>query len=261
MGLGLPLVVKVLVMLFLVDFAVRGMLYHSHGHLFVFQNVFALILDSLGFAERSAPIANITYAFPTTDHVVNYDWHPARSWRIKLHVLTTLAWLCGAGNLFGPASLRNRYPAVHRWSGRFFGAVGLPGVLIGALLGSTDQYGLVAQLGFVGMGLNTATWIVFAWVHAWRGHYTLHALFAKMAFWSGFSSSVIYRLLLVLVPIATRDPDMMNFDLPRSAAVWQTVYVTGAWATWVVPLLIFAVVLALRANDADRTVAKKGKLA
>lgn len=143
-----------------------------------------------------------------------------------LHVL-----LLPVALIIGPlqlsAQLRQRRPQLHRFLGRCYVSAVLVGVPAGVYLGLFSGEGIVATMGYFGMGFSALVCTVLAWHAAQTRDFVSHRAFMIRSYFVLFSSAIGLRLLLLLV-VPRLGPMPQGFHEP---------YVICVFLTWSLGLL------------------------
>ena len=184
-----------------------------------------IVLGTDGALDHVARTVSAIY--PTVDGIValpliEHDriLFRARPVATYLHViLAPLALAIGLLQLW--PTLRARHPAVHRWTGRLFTVAVAVSVPAGMAL-SVDEYGgRVATFGFFGMGVTTLVCLTMGILAILRRDRARHREWMIRTYAVLWSSSVGFRLLIILViPLIAETPLPGGFREPYLAFIY-----------------------------------------
>lgn len=200
----------------------------------VIMGLDALLYAILGIDGALATLARL---FGLTYPVVNgrvamplLSWVPGI---FHAHVLATYlhVLLLPVALLIGPlqlsARLRQRRPQLHRLLGRCYAGAVFVGVPAGVYLGIFSGEGIVATMGYFGMGLSALVCTVLAWHAAQTRDFVSHRAFMIRSYVVLFTSAIGLRLLLLLL-VPRLGPMPQGFHEP---------YVICVFLTWSLGLL------------------------
>lgn len=182
--------------------------------------------------ELTYPIVDGRAALP------QLEWAPrvfrAHAAATYLHVLVSPIALA-IGPLQLVPWLRKRGSALHRSLGKLYVAAVLIGIPAGVYLGAYEAEGIVATMGFVGMGVTTVVCTLLAYVAARAGDFESHRAFMLRSYLVMFFGNVVLRLAILLV-------------IPRVApmpAGYREPYLVCVFLSWPLGLLVADVYLYL----------------
>jgi uncharacterized membrane protein len=211
------MVVRALVLAIALAMGIDGLLYAIlgiRGAIATIGRLFALTYPIVD-GRAAMPMLGWAPAVFSTHRVATY-----------VHVLLTpIALILGPLQLW--SDLRTRRPELHRLLGRLYVVAVLVGVPAGVYLGLYEGEGVVATMGFLGMGLTTVTCTALAWHAARSSDFTSHRAFMVRSYTVLFSGNVLVRLSVLLL-------------LPRLApmpAGFHDPYVICVYLTWSLGLL------------------------
>ena len=203
------------------------------GRTLVLAMAVVMAIDGLLYAVLGidGAIATIGRVFALTYPVVGgravlplLAWAPgvfhAHAVATYTHVLLSpLALVTGPLQLW--PGLRQRQPRLHRWVGRLYVfAIGV-GIPAGVYLGAYEGEGVVATMGFFGMGLTTITCTLLAWHAARARDFVSHRAFMLRSYVVLFTSNVGVRLLVLLL-LPHLAPMPQGFREPYLVCVYLT---------------------------------------
>ncbi|MCZ4279478.1 DUF2306 domain-containing protein [Kiloniella laminariae] len=138
------------------------------------------------------------------------------------HVLGSLiALLIGPWQFVG--SLRNRWPGLHRWSGRIYMMAVLLGGVGGFIVAWTTLAGPVAVAGFATLALIWLYVTGKGYQTVWAGRYAEHRRWMIRSF-ALTAAAITLRLGLPIAPA-------LGYD-------FMTGYIIQSWAAWVINLVV-----------------------
>ncbi|MFG2825334.1 DUF2306 domain-containing protein [Kitasatospora sp. NPDC048365] len=137
--------------------------------------------------------------------------------------------------------LRARRPLLHRLTGRLYALCAVATAVGGLLLAPSGLYPPLAPLGFAVLAVLVLVTTVAAVVTARRRDLVRHRVWATRSYALIFTG-VTFRLWLVLLGAA---------GLP-----FGPVYVTGAWASWLIDLVVAERLIATFRRDKGRIAAR-----
>ncbi|MEV0387175.1 DUF2306 domain-containing protein [Nonomuraea sp. NPDC050643] len=127
--------------------------------------------------------------------------------------------------------LRRRLPVVHRVTGRVYLTGAVAAGIGGLLLAPTSYTGVVAALGFGALAVLMLLTSVAAFVTIRRRQVNRHRTWITRSYALIFTA-VTFRMWLVFVPMA--------------GVSFEDAYMSGAWVSWVVNLLVAELVIRSR---------------
>lgn len=157
-------------------------------------------------------------------------------------LLASLVTLCGIIQLV-PA-IRVRWPRVHRWSGRFFLAVGVFMALSGVWL-SVARGTYLSVISAVAILINGVLIVVFAglaWRYALKRRFTEHRQWAMRTFMV-ISGVWFLRIGLMGWVVVNRGPLGMTEDMSGPADIVMT------FGSYLIPLAVLELYLAAQRTD------------
>ncbi len=155
---------------------------------------------------------------------------PNRYWLLAHFIGGSIALLCGVTQFW--AGLRQRYPAVHRWTGRLYLAGGSVAALAAIYMSFNSAVGWMFGVAGFAMAIAWIATSAMAYISIRRKQIQAHREWMTRSYVVTFGF-VVFRVLAV-------SPLFAGLGSPRDRLT------AFLWLCWVVPLLITEVVLQWR---------------
>ncbi len=145
-------------------------------------------------------------------------------WGLRVHITASgFAMITGAFQFFKP--LRQKAPAVHRWTGRIYILACTVGGLAGGTIALSSTAGPIAGWGFLSLAVLWVPFTLLAWVSAMRKDFVAHERWMIRSFALTFAA-VTLRIYLPVAIIQNHG----EFPLDAYRAI--------AWLAWVPNLIV-----------------------
>ena len=178
---------------------------------------FAILSFLIALSSLRGVIAPLDMVMPNMAHFLD-----SAPWRLWGHILGGPLAL-GLAPLQLSAGVRRRWPRLHRWSGRLYGATVLVAGVAGMTLAPTSEASNFARVGF---GVLGALWLVTTFKGIWlamRGDLAGHRWWMERSIALTFAA---VTLRLIMAPL-----------MASGWSVAQTYDVT-AWGSWILNLAL-----------------------